>query len=651
MLGAFFLLLLSCLSFRILGDQLLGHLAPDREEDIHYLDIWLGVGLLSTLLSLASCFLPVSWEVTLFIVGLLLCCPNPNPRPLFQAKAWFPLMIWALPASILACTPSMWGDTGLYHAPLIRWMHDFGSAYGIGLSGDALSNTINWFALWAPLNTGVFAWKTASIPSAFCFLVFMASAQRHTQNLKTAPSFHLLALIAYLGTIAALSQIPTLLSSATPDLASQAIWILVLLLIIRSRKNDLVLACMLVALFAGIRISVLPAGILPWFLLLKKQRKSALKTAVACLILLFPAGLASYKTSGCPFFPVPWLCLKTPWGVGADGARNMQNHVMDNARFMDKPIPPNPTFMDWLPYWMQQEPAGAICLLLFTVGASLLILTPKSSRITVGHAIGGGAFLLATAPAIRYGAALFLLPVALWLSQRKIPKRAQSLGIAALWFLTIGLLVRFEPTFHNRLQSTKESWLMSPGIRTHPVWLEAVRTFENEEWGKSMVFNQWLCDHSDRKDSCSDAAYCASRLQTPISSKAHANYLQEIQSLLPPVQYRIAPLNWWMPPLYDRFPHQPLPRKAYRGFTGRVMNETLSHLGNSCQFGPVPCGHDVHLRIIELKENRIADGFVWHVPEDPEIKKRPEGRFQSLPLNGFPDASQARVFAPLESAP
>lgn len=651
MLGAFFLLLLTCLSFRIAGNQLLGHLLPDQEKEIPYLDLWLGAGLLATLLSLASCFLPITWEVALFIMGFLLCLPNPNPRPLFTAKVWGPLIFWAIPASILACTPPMWGDTGLYHAPLIRWMHDFGSAYGIGLSGDALSNTINWFALWAPLNTGTFAWKTAAIPSSFCFLVLMASAQRHTRNLSENPSLHRLALGAYLSTMAALTQIPTLLSSATPDLASQIIWILVLLLLLKPQPNRLILACLLVAFFAGIRISILPAGILPWLLLFRTQKKSALKTAGVCLTLLFPAGLASYKTSGCPFFPVPWLCLKTPWGVGAEGARNMQNHVMDNARFMDKPIPQNPTVMDWLPHWMQEEPVGAISLLFFTAGASLLILTPKTPKSLLAYTVGGGVFLLFTAPAVRYGAVLFFLPAMLWISQRKIPRPIQNLGVTSLWLLVIGLLILDEPTFHNRLQSTKESWLMSPGIRTHTIWLEAIKAFEEKQWDKSMIFHQWLCDHSNRKDACSDAAYSATRLKAPISPKTHLSYLQEIQSLLPPAQYRIAPLNWWMPPLYDRFPHQPLPRKAYRGFTGRVMNETLSHLGNSCQFGPVPCGHDVHLRIIDLKANRIADGFVWHLPKDPEIRKRPEGRFQSLPLNGFPDASQARVSSLQESSP
>ena len=327
-------------------------------------------------------------------------------------------------------------DAGAYHVGIVRWLSEYGTVHGIALIQARFGFVSSWLAWSAALDHGDLAGRIGTVMNGFLLLLCLGQlllvTLRMWRNRREAPD--LLVLLAWL------ILLPSILgwdmrSSPSPDIPVFAFGIVIpwAMLVIESQAASPLAASrarfMVLLLGAGaflMKLSgapLLAASALYFVWAHPRGWLSRFGVAsVACAAFLGLLALAGLVSSGCAFFPSPWLCADLPWSVGRDGAQIITDLIRKWALgTLDQP---ELRGMALLAAWIRSNADSARWIALSLVAAVWLLL--RRDRLNVAGlawasavTIIGLPFLLFTAPAGRFGTTyLILLPLLALLTLR-----------------------------------------------------------------------------------------------------------------------------------------------------------------------------------------------------------------------------------------
>ena len=435
----------------VLGSLLLalcnGGKLPARPAD-RFLSRWyLGMFALASLFLAASLIGPVRATAgMLLLIGLVVACllaPSVRRDCLSSLPSRNELLALVLIAAAAAADASglvTHYDTGLYHYPLIRWLHEYGSVPGLGLFHRRFAFSSSWFAFSAVFETGILQGRGVSILNGL---------------LMTMVLFHLALALrrcfggeAHRGDWLWIGGAPPLVVfslwqrfhlSPSPNFAVAA-GILYVCWLLENRNSAASCGAALLAAAGAfaVKLSALPllAATLLCGLLAQPRRGFPAAAAISAMVAL-PIALANLRTSGCPFYPSSLLRSAASTSTPPESARAEQAEILQWARYVG-PYPAGAAYfsLGWVRNWLS-HPVNAAATLLAVVGIAGVAWL-RAAVISFWIGLGGAVFVFLTAPDLRFGIGyLALLPgafVAAVLDRHQWPMRSirPRLGILAL---------------------------------------------------------------------------------------------------------------------------------------------------------------------------------------------------------------------------
>ncbi|MFQ3619295.1 MAG: hypothetical protein SNJ57_21235 [Cyanobacteriota bacterium] len=317
-----------------------------RWGDRLILSAWLGTVALASFLLLASLVVPLSPAmgilIALQLVILVLLLPSGKRGLETLLSGFSSLLFWdwglivvLLLAIALLSQGATLSDTGLYHLQLVQWLGRVGAVPGLALLHDRFGFTSTWFALSASFSAGDRLGAMVGLLGGYATLLaalHTAIAARHL--LKDSPArvgdwFILISSAVTLPAAISMRALP----STSPNLPIIFLVILVSWVLIESRPG-LATANLLLLLSAGavaIKLSALPLALVAFVYALVQTWKRPirlLRSLIFPALLVLPVVLVSLVVSGCPLFPLPFLCIDgLPWAVGSAHAKAIASNV------------------------------------------------------------------------------------------------------------------------------------------------------------------------------------------------------------------------------------------------------------------------------------------------------------------------------------
>jgi hypothetical protein len=406
----------------------------DRTGDQVVISIWIGLLILINVLLGVSLFTPLSpWVVIsltlLLLVGSLLSRVNRRfIRELAQSPSISTIIgLTGLTLGVAAyCSQVIvWYDSGLYHVQVIKWLSEHGLVPGLALIHSRFGFISSWFVLPASFDHGMLQGRLLSLPGALCLLLllghflaaFVSVVRRHGRRQD-------LFMIA-----ASLLAIPVIMVWGMPNSPSPDFPVIVLAIVSawamlaisgqegKSRGDEALLNVRMVPLIlaagaASIKLSAAPLVVVAACFYLFSDRMRAGRIAVAgslILLALAPTAAAGIVTSGCLFYPAPFICLDLPWSLGADLAATESRLIRDYARWGGMlPSAEYATSWNWIMPWLRAEKVSAALILLSLSALAMLVrtrarLTLRQHGYIVALGISGTAFMFYGAPNWRFG--------------------------------------------------------------------------------------------------------------------------------------------------------------------------------------------------------------------------------------------------------
>lgn len=436
-------LLLGSCSY-IIGNAILDKIDNERvfgrAGDRLIASVWLGVLILGAIFMGLSVVMPLTPLAAISAggsaVGVSLLMRQ-NRASLLQTVRQFSLksasgaVILALGAGGYASQIMFWFDTSLYHHQMIKWLSLYGSVPGLALIHKRFAFTSSWFATAAPFNHGILDGRVSSLMGGFALLMLLfgsiMAAERAINGRARIEDWFLL-------TASSLSALPVVLMgvaiSPSPDLPIIILPVIVTwtILIISNKPsphpekaiNVKMIPLILSAGALTVKLSALPLIAVSGFFFIFGGRFDAKKTlAAAAVTALFTAPFmaAAIATSGCPLYPLPFLCTDLPWSLGAGDALSMAREIREWARWGGR-TPEGATSINWIIPWIMSDKISALLILSSAASLAVLILKPWekiSMKNYYAAAAGtiGTAFVFYSAPGLRFGLGYFIILPAL----------------------------------------------------------------------------------------------------------------------------------------------------------------------------------------------------------------------------------------------
>lgn len=409
------------------------------------LSAWIGIFVLSNALLALSLLAPLSplagGGTLVALAGLALCSDRVREEASIALRTVtlrtsIGILALSMGCAVLGSKGVTWYDSGLYHYGVIRWLAEYGAVPGVALLHSRFGVASSWLALLAPLDSGWFAARSTTAAggvAVFLVVALLVLAITRWANGRAAASDRFAA-------TASLFLLPLILwmgASPTPDLAVIAVSILTAWSILRVEEVydgrppaapvDIHLIPFLLALGAvSIKLSaaalLLVSGPYAVHRSSWKMRSSAV-AVLAGIVVLVPAALYGWTTSGCAFYPVSALCTEAPWSVGA-GTAKAETAIIGTWARWDGFAPKGAGPGDWILPWLQRHPLVTTLLALATAAALDLVHRRASYAarglpwvLTLG--VTGLVFVALSAPAPRFLLASAAVLPALWLAVRK----------------------------------------------------------------------------------------------------------------------------------------------------------------------------------------------------------------------------------------
>ncbi len=409
--------------------------------DKFIISFWIGISIIALIqLFLSGWFVLTFWfpiAFTLFSVTLL---QNPRIKSelnqwwknLFLQKSIFVGVLFLLFSSVfyMVSSPIVWDDTGGYHIGNIEWLSQYGITYGIGLIHNRLALLSSWNTVIATLNHGVFEHRVFSITNGLVLFLLLLQIvvllkRLSSNHMKTSDSY----LLIFLGSVLMISLYKKMFHSATSDIASYFVTIIVswlIILILEARKQNkrevlgIELPFLLSTLAVGFKFTILPVVVVSFVLYLflsKSKIKPLFFSFLLGLVVLGMIASSGYKASGCFWFPVS-ICLESSWSVGEQEASRFTKESIDAAVDALGRVPEDKiNSISWIWYWAKATKSNFIAFILLLLSAILFfrgILTRSEDRHPAMYwlffmGISGLSFLLINSPDPRYNWSYFLI--------------------------------------------------------------------------------------------------------------------------------------------------------------------------------------------------------------------------------------------------
>jgi hypothetical protein len=425
-----------------LGNSILaltGEDGIDRPGDRLIIALWLGIVVLGILMLTASFFLPLTPVTATVVAGLTLAGSLSTSLMRVQlAKLLSLLRLWHVClylvfVSVVAAfmtQPVVCIDAGLYHIQTVKWLSQYGSVPGVAFIHGRLGFTSSWFALAAPFHSGSFGARSTAIMSglALCWVLSHGAILIYRFITFRVGYEDWFILIGYVICVPYALGLNSAISSS-PDLPVMYLTLIIglVILIITGRKaendekpsiNSRAIPLILSAGALAVKLSAAPLLIISLlFYLMGKGafRKRILSATLICGLMVTPVMVSGMITSGCPFYPAPFLCFESPWSVGAELAGKV-NTINQNYERWTQYTPPDNT--NWLIPWAKRNPDFVIFIIVCLIGCFVAVFS-SGLKDTTGRfwilaiAALGIIFVFSTVPARRLALGYFALPPAL----------------------------------------------------------------------------------------------------------------------------------------------------------------------------------------------------------------------------------------------
>ena len=323
--------------------------AQVRDADGLLDSFWIGWAGLLYGLQLWHVFLPVDVRAllgaaALGLIGLGVSGVRPWQAALRGARGSWVLVVTIVLAALWIANRALagpeFGDAGLYHIPMVRWVAEFPVVVGLGNLYEPFAYNQSYFLYVAMLDVGPFAERSYHLANGMLLLVLSSRALvglhrllRWHRQLAPVDAFYAFCLPA-----AAQLALGVFLTTPSPDLPIFALGIVLsgrLVAIVsrqagpRAPDADLLKIALLATAALTVKLSI--AGfvvvLVPLALVLvarreRPTRRSLVRTMVAMTVIgaagLIPWTVRNVVLSGCPFFPSLVGALPVAWRVGAD---------------------------------------------------------------------------------------------------------------------------------------------------------------------------------------------------------------------------------------------------------------------------------------------------------------------------------------------
>jgi len=407
-----------------------------RPVDGTFFALWLGLLVIADLLFAAALLGPltpsliVALAVALSIVALAHADVRVQALGAIRAltvngRRLAVIAALAVAAALVASQPIYWEDSGLYHIQAIKWLASTGTVPGVALIHGRFGFVSSWFAIPAALNHGILAGRTGALLNGFA-LFTMASFLFVTLRRWWFGRYDRADIVfAAAATIVLLFCMQYgIANSPSPDLPIAVLTILAAwsYLAIRDDANPiapfvLMLGAVTVKLSAAALL--IAAAALVFFKLDLKQK---IYLAAGAAVALAPVVAHSLLATGCLLFPLPMSCADPDWSVGAEVARSTMQGIAEFGHW-GPTVPPDATAWNWIPSWPLRRMSNMMFsgLLLLSLALAVVkrrsILSHPGSSYAAILAFAGIAYVLASAPDLRFVVGALAIVPALWLAE------------------------------------------------------------------------------------------------------------------------------------------------------------------------------------------------------------------------------------------
>ena len=421
-----------------------------RSSDRFIAAIWLGIVILAVALLLVSLVFPLS-SLTGLLVAAAFCGlalrGQATRLELAALKACYTrttLLLYLIGAILIAALttrPVTWLDTGLYHYPLIQWLHQIGTVPGLPLLFANFGFTSSWFAFAAPLNPEFLASRASALTGGFVLFIALLQAGislagAWTNRIQFSDWFLGLFSVVILLCLLGSPHLLEVSVSPSPDVPVSVLTGIITWTILvisnasqasstRLRQSDSSLVTLVLATAViTIKLTALPLLVIgcSFYLTRNYRSLSRLVDGLAVLALVVsPFLLTQIFTSGCPLFPSTALCLNLPWSVPIETQRSIvelthdwTNWYSTAAGRVSLPV----ALLSWLNANRGNQIMALVAIMSFIMlGLLFKVLRQRSIRggfwVIATQLVAMG-FYLKTSPLLRFALpCLTLIPV--WL--------------------------------------------------------------------------------------------------------------------------------------------------------------------------------------------------------------------------------------------
>jgi hypothetical protein len=323
-------------------------------------------------------------------------------------------------------------DTTSYHYPAIRWMEDYGAVSGVAHILIRLGFTSSIWALLAPFDL-VLPGRASGVVNGLIQCVFVGQIVMVGMRVgrgQARPSDLFLG-VASLGSLT-LGTVIGSFTTGTPDVSVMLYTVVAAWRMLASDDEaDSLLFLVPLWLSCGVLMLKLSGALLgpvaAIFAVFHAPLRRWIVGAFSAALIVSPYLAASFVMTGCFTFLVAFTCLPVPWGLSYDYVREY-SHLMTLMARWSGPIPADAGPFDWIPgwligtrYWLN---AAVFWPSILCLAAYFAIARWKFSRgelWVLALIFPTGAFVLISAPELRYNFGVFVTPIAL-LATRIAPR-------------------------------------------------------------------------------------------------------------------------------------------------------------------------------------------------------------------------------------
>jgi len=461
---------------------------------------WVGILTIGCISVGISLFVGLSWIIGFLPIALIAWLIRHDIKQkwtiLFSSES-LSILILAVISGWYINQHMFWLDSGQYEIQAIKWLSEYGYVYGLGLINAKLGVISSWYTIPAYFNHSILEGSVYAVMGGVALaLALMHLAKSITDIYETRGSLaSRFAVFAYMLAFIEVFKwgIPI---SPSPDFA-----VIVLSIFIGSvfveiletdeaeqKKSLSILSLLLSTLALAIKLSAFPLLVISALFAFfchrgeLKTRKLVL-VAAFCAALLLPNALASWKTTGNLWYPLP-LSTETSWSLSAQNAHDEASMLSETAKWEGARPDGAPEYGYIFPkYKADTIASGRIYQFLiaaWSIGVVLVLLAANSYRKNHRYtpfllaAFGAVVFFYLTTPSLRYGLGILVwlpaLSVALWRQKKAEQQTSQPQKWASILSSSLILLIAVRLIGHQPIEQGVQRQIAQK-VEIQPSWL------------------------------------------------------------------------------------------------------------------------------------------------------------------------------------